>query len=536
METQLLPPNPSRLIEGLRDTGYDFNTALADIIDNSVDAGAGVIDVRIAMDASGEIVVSVSDNGCGMNRDALLNGMTYGAAGNVDPKRLGKFGLGLKTASTAFARRFSVVSRDSGAGRALKAVWDLDHVAAEGKWELLLDDPSAEELALLDRAADGSSGTLVLWEKVDRVLKAYSDPAGGHARNALKKVADGFGDHAGMVYQRFLDPTDARARNVLLRINGKSVLPWSPLCEDEQPRSEIVADETKSVELADGSMTSFRIRAAVLPRREAFSSPQAAAKAKLGNQYQGIYIYRENRLIHPADWLGMFSKEPHATLSRVEFSFDHTLDEAFNVDIKKSRILLNEDLYDWVLNQFLPAPRNAAIERYRKGQRRDVDIQAKDAHVDSNANIKDKEADITLAEVTVTDATRGEVEVINKNGAVRLKLKIGEAASNGQIFVQTADGIDDGLLWEPALVNGHHSVRINTGHPYYHKVYVPNHSSGVTVQGMDALLWALVEAEFGTISERTKTHMQELRFEVSRLLRKLVEDLPEPEMNSAPDA
>jgi hypothetical protein len=78
-------------------------------------------------------------------------------------------------------------------------------------------------------------------------------------------------------------------------------------------------------------------------------------------------------------------------------------------------------------------------------------------------------------------------------------------------------------------VNGHHSVRINTGHPYYHKVYVPNHKSGVTMQGMDALLWALVEAELGTVSEKTKNHMQELRFEVSRLLRKLVEDLPEPE-------
>ena len=135
-----------------------------------------------------------------------------------------------------------------------------------------------------------------------------------------------------------------------------------------------------------------------------------------------------------------------------------------------------------------------------------------------------------IADVTVIDPKTNEVEIKNKEGAVRLKLKISTASAAGQVFVQAVEGIDDGLLWEPALVNGHHSVRINTGHPYYHKVYVPNHTSGVTIQGMDALLWALVEAELGTVSEKTKHHMQELRFEVSRLLRKLVEDLPEPDL------
>ena len=141
MQKEILPPNPSRLIEGLRDTGYDFNTALADVIDNSVDAGASHIAVRIDMDAEGDIVISVADNGCGMNRDALLNGMTYGAAGHPDPRRLGKFGLGLKTASTAFCRKLSVISRDSGTAKPLKAIWDLDHVEKVGNWELLLDAP-----------------------------------------------------------------------------------------------------------------------------------------------------------------------------------------------------------------------------------------------------------------------------------------------------------------------------------------------------------------------------------------------------------
>jgi hypothetical protein len=529
VETHLLLPNPARLIEGLRDTGYEFNTALTDVIDNSVDAGATTIAVWIDMDIDGDVVVSVADNGTGMSRQGLLDGMTYGAPVHADAKRLGKFGLGLKTASTAFCRRLSVISRDSGTASALKAVWDLDHVEKTDRWELLLAPADDDELALLERTAPGHAGTLVLWEKVDRLLKNYKHQGGGHARNALTKSIDGFREHAAMIYQRFLDPNDERARTITLTVNGVSLMPWSPFCEKE-PETALVADETQEVELADGSVATFSVRAFVLPRREQFSSAEAAASARILTKNQGIYIYRENRLIHPADWLGMASKEPHFNLLRVEFSFDHRLDDAFQVDIKKSQILLNEALYEWVQNQFLPGPRNAAQERYRKGQRKDVQKQARDAHHDSNANIGDKEADVKLANVTIVDPKTNEVEIKNKEGAVRLKLKISTASMAGQVFVQAVDGIDDGLLWEPALVNGHHSVRINTGHPYYHKVYVPNHSSGVTMQGMDALLWALVEAELGTVTERTKNHMQELRFEVSRLLRRLVEDLPEPNL------
>ena len=111
-----------------------------------------------------------------------------------------------------------------------------------------------------------------------------------------------------------------------------------------------------------------------------------------------------------------------------------------------------------------------------------------------------------------------------------MKINISNSKNPGEVCVQPTDGISDGILWEPAMIDGHHAVRINTAHPYYHKVYVPNLSSDVTVQGMDSLLWALVESELGTINEATKTHFEELRFEVSRLLRKLVEDLPDPDI------
>ena len=529
-QKKIVPPNPARLIEGLRDTGYDFNTALADIVDNSVDAGAMRIDIQIKMDGDGDVMVTVSDNGCGMNETTLLDGMSYGATGHDDPMRLGKFGLGLKTASTAFCRKLSVITREDPGSRLLQATWDIDHVVTTSEWELFLDEPDSFLQNMFEEVASESSGTLVVWGKVDRLLKDYSAPSGSFARKALDKIINGFKEHASMVYQRFVDTGDERARNIEINLNDFLITPWDPFCESED-ETELVAQKTLPVELPDGSSAEFQIRAFVLPRREHFSSSESAKNARLTNNMQGIYIYRENRLIHPSDWLKMFSKEPHLSLLRVEFSFNHLLDDAFQVDIKKSQIQLNEDLYNWVLNEFLPAPRNAANERYRRGQRKIVAEQVKDAHDGSNRSISDKEQDLRNAEITVVNKETNDVEVKNKSGTVRLKLKITDSFAPGQVCVQPIESLDDGFLWAPALVDGHHAVQINTGHSYYHKVYVPNILSDVTVQGLDSLLWALVEAELGTINPATKNHFEELRFEVSRLLRKLVEDLPEPAMD-----
>jgi len=535
VEKHNLPPIPSRLIEGLRDTGYDFNTALADIVDNSIDAGAKRIDLGIDIDSEGDILVSIADDGCGMNRDTLLNAMTYGAEpGKKAAKRLGKFGLGLKTASTAFSRRLSVVTREEMGTVPLKATWDLDHVSKVNEWELMIDTASKAEVMQLDKTAQGTSGTLVLWEKVDRMLPEYQRPGGAPARKAVGKIRDEFRRHAAMIYQRFLDTADTRARNVAMFINGVQVDPWNPFCP-EVSGTELVAEETVPVEIGNGSEAKFTIRAFILPRREQFPSEADAREARLTNHMQGIYIYRENRLIHPHDWLGMFSKEPHLTLLRVEFSFDHTLDSAFHVDIKKSRILLNDELFNWIRDSFIPAPRNAANERYRKGERKKAQDKAENAHSDSNANIGAKESDLRMAIISVKNEITSEVEVKNRKGTIRLKLPLSTATEPGQVNIQAVPTLDDGILWEPCLIEGHHAVRINTGHPYYHKVYLPNLSSGVTIQGMDSLLWSLAEAELGTISETTQKHFKELRFEVSRILRALVEDLPEPDLGTGGD-
>ena len=183
--------------------------------------------------------------------------------------------------------------------------------------------------------------------------------------------------------------------------------------------------------------------------------------------------------------------------------------------------------------QFLTAPRREADQLYRRGQNRVVAGKAQDAHDISNKAIGAKADDLDTSKIVVVDAKTGEADIENQQGKTRLVLKIGHALKPNQYYVQPVSELQDGLLWSPALIDGRKAVQINTSHPYYHKVYVPNMSSSVTVQGMDSLLWALCSAEYGTINDQTKKHFEDIRYAVSRILRKLVDDLPEPKLDDA---
>lgn len=522
-----LPPDPERVIVGLRDTGYEFETAVADIVDNSIAANATQVDLWLGADHRGEIRLAIVDNGDGMDRQGLINAMQYGSKARPSAASLGKYGLGLKTASTAFCKRLSVISRPDGATPPLMATWDLKHVAKAKKWSLLLStECDAEALDQLNSTASNRAGTVVLWDDVDRLIKEYQQRTGAPARKALRAREDSLRRHLAMVYQRFLDPSDARARNVTIRLNNVAVEAWDPF---QRGLSELVAQEEITTELPDGKEATFSVKAYILPRREEFADDKVAHAAQLSNERQGIYIYRENRLIHDADWLGLYQKEPHLTLLRVEFSFDHRLDDAFHLDIKKSQIILNDDLAEWLQTQFLPAPRREANNRSREGQQKKIAEKGAGAHDNSNNNIRNRQAAAGGAKVRGTDATRGEAEIQNKHGTFRLKLPLSTAKRPGEVFVQPVDGINNGLLFQPALVDQNRAVQLNTSHPYYHKVYVPNLNRSVTLQGLDSLMWALCVAELTTVQDGTAGLFQDMRYEISRILEKLVETLPEPE-------
>lgn len=524
----MLPPDPARVMEGLRDTGYDFNTAIADIIDNSIAAGARNVNILLQMDPAGEVFVYIADDGCGMNFNELKNAMKYGSEERNNKASLGKFGLGLKTASTAFCRCLSVVSRGADMTER-KVQWDLDYIASIGMWNLKQPEITPDENEYFAETIGDGTGTLVVWEKIDRLLNDYKTRAA--AKNALKKVEQLLEFHIAMVYQRFLDRNDERAANVTIMLNGHEVKPWDPFCKQEENTSVLYEDELEIEMPGESDIPALKIRAILIPRRDEFSSREAGDMAKVSNDMQGFYIYRENRLIHYGDWMGMFSKEPHGTLLRVELSFDHKLDEAFHVDIKKSRILLNEEIFNYIKDSVMPAPRRAADERYRRGTRKKVENASANAHEASNRSIEEKAKSVENSKVEVTNAVTGEIQISNSNGVFKHRITVHQTDRPDQSRVIPVESIDNGILWAPTIADGKHAVEINMGHPYYQKVYYPILEQNVLVTGLDSLLWAMAEAELSTFNEETKEQYEEMRFLVSKCLRKLVADLPEPEFN-----
>jgi hypothetical protein len=531
MADELLEPDPSRTIESLRDTGYSFNTAIADIVDNSIAANATVvkIDVRLLPADDIQPIVTISDNGCGMDNDGLLNAMKYGSRRRTDPNSLGKFGLGLKTASTAFCRKLSVVSRGTSDSTVRKYQWDLDYVSQIGKWMVRGLESTDDEIDMLNAAAGEGSGTLVIWENVDRMLQRdYVNR--GSALNALERMRKDLRFHLGVVFQRFIDKSFTKAANVEIILNGEPVEAWDPFCLGEPNTELLTRTEPYKIRSETGDEAQIDLKAYAIPRADGFSCKEAREKARISTDTLGFYIYRENRLIHYGDWLGMFKVEPHDSLLRVEFSFDNKLDTYFNIDIKKSRVQLVEGLYDYIKDQFLPAPKRHAQQKYRTGQDKKIAATAAQVHAEANKTIDEHAPDVESAKITVVDAGKNIVEVQNKNGTFNHTIVIEPSTTPDQCRVIPKEDLPGGALWAPCIADQKHAVQINTRHDYYQKIYLPLQSRKDAVIGMDSLLWALAEAEHGTYNERVKEVYEDIRLQVSTALRKLIKDLPEPEI------
>ena len=518
-----LLPDPERIVNGLRDTGYNFNTAIADIVDNSIAANATKVNIEVNMDPNKNIRVYIADNGCGMDLDGLKNAMKYGSKERTEKNSLGKFGLGLKTASTAFCKKFSLLSRTAEKMELRKVQWDLDYIAAKGSWMLQFPTIEEDEEEMLNMVAGEGSGTLLVWDRLDRLMKDYKTLK--NAQKGLVKILDDLKFHLSMVFQRYIDVNDTRAKNVEIVVNTDTIKAWDPFCTKEE-RTETLQEEDVPVDMPDGSQALFHISAYIIPKKGEFSSIEAEKEARGSNDFQGIYVYRENRLIHSGDWFGFMKKEPHFSLLRVDFSFDYKMDELLSIDIKKSRILLIGELAQYIIN-FLGAPRREAEKRYRDKENKAVHEKGENAHILSNQNIDSKAPD--LEESKITPKGEDSAEISNNNGTFTKTISIKSNVDPKQNRVIPVPTIEGNALWEPALADGKHAVNINETHPFYKKIYGPYLAQHLVVEGLDDLLWALAEAENTTCSPSSIENYEDMRFTVSRILKRLVADLPDPE-------
>src|SRR5580692_7871819 len=230
-----ITPSAARLTESLRDIGYDFPSAVADSVDNSIMAGATRVEILIEFDGT-DSSVSIADDGHGMTANGLVEALRYGTRRTYSRGDLGRYGLGLKTASLSQCRSLTVVTRSSlTATRVSARTLDLDLIAEWDEW--LVVDPRHDPAVPRARGylADGS-GTVVIWRKLDRVLPEKR-PDGGWARRRLDAMAAKTANHLGVVFHRFLE--GAEGQDLVITVNGEKVEPWNPFAPGESARLEL---------------------------------------------------------------------------------------------------------------------------------------------------------------------------------------------------------------------------------------------------------------------------------------------------------
>lgn len=328
MERHSLPPRASSLSESMRDIGYSLEAAIADIIDNSITAAASRVEIWFEFDTP-EPVLGIVDNGKGMNREELIDAMRHGSLhprSQREADDLGRFGLGLKTASFSQCRELTVFSRKN--GQHSGAVWDLDIVSEHDEWILgILDEAEIRGLPYTDKLT--GDGTLVLWRRLDRLCDGETANA---SQDALFEKMETVDRHLALVFHRFL-AAEIRQKKLEIFINGHQVEPFDPFCLKNKA-TQLLPEEFVRI---DGH--TITIQPYILPHHSKLS-PKEHDYYRNRSEFvsnQGVYIYRNNRLMAWGNWFRLVPKGETTKLARVRIDFPNALDEYWTINIKKSR-------------------------------------------------------------------------------------------------------------------------------------------------------------------------------------------------------
>ncbi len=319
-------PDPKSLIESMRAVGYTVETAIADLIDNSLSAQSSRI--FIEYDVSPHPFVSILDNGDGMTLAELTTAMRHGSRNPSEVRAaddLGRFGLGLKTASLSQCRKLTVVSKKDGSINAL--CWDLDYVAKVNEWVVIVPTESeVADLPLVDSLKAQENGTLVVWQHLDRLLAEASIPA-----DEMRTRMSPLHAHLSFVFHRFR-MKEAENHAVKICVNGLPLKPVDPFL-----RSNTFTQRLESQKVNIGSST-IAVHPYVLPHMNRLTGDDtelAGGRDGLRNS-QGFYVYRSRRLVIWGTWFRLVPKEEFFKLTRVQVDIPNSLDSLWALDIKKS--------------------------------------------------------------------------------------------------------------------------------------------------------------------------------------------------------
>ena len=324
-----LPPSASSLSKSMRDLGYSIETAIADLVDNSVSANATAVELICDL-ASDHPTLAIIDNGDGMDANGTIAAMRHGSMNpesKRDPGDLGRFGLGLKTASFSQCRRLTIASAKNGLRSSSE--WNLNLVDKEDDWLIsILDDDEIAQLPFIDRL--GENGTIVIWRDLDRL---FEDQSGYKRDEIVNEKLDVVEKHLSLVFHRFLSGEIRGRKKLHISINGHKIEPFDPFCR-RNPFTQILPIEI--VRVGDAAV---RMQPYILPHHSKLSAKEYEYYQHRSDfiSNQGAYIYRSGRLMAWGDWFRLIPKGEATKLARVQIDFPNSMDASWTIDIKKSR-------------------------------------------------------------------------------------------------------------------------------------------------------------------------------------------------------
>ncbi len=395
-------PNPETFIKSIAEQGYTLETALADLMDNSISARADKIEV-LSKKRDHKITVYIADNGIGMTESQLAENMRFPSQ-SVDAERdrgdLGRFGLGMKTASFSQTRKFTVISREIGSTKFYGRTWDVEYLRITGKWRVKIN--TQEQIkAILDEYSSCSKNhqkefddflpnTIITWEGLYK-FENYLNPENQfkHFKEQLNKVTF---EYLGIVFHNFMERND---KPLQIRINNKRIEPFNPF------RSKSKKQTARSLGVREMQFENdvLKMEAFILPVSACDHEQQWSTENNNLSDLEGLYIYRGERVIYFGGWNNLIRKESKLKLARLKIQVGNLNDVKLQLNVSKSKISIPFELKQGVLSYIEELKENAKKEYNNRGIR--------------EKSKRKNNPDVTLLSRTVT--TKGVIYEINKN-------------------------------------------------------------------------------------------------------------------------
>lgn len=372
MNKLCLPPVAGPFIQSLRSIGYSIESAIADVIDNSISAQADSIDIFTEW-RNNDPILAIMDDGHGMTPAKVKDAMQLGAVGPEDDRSaddLGRFGMGLKTASFSQCKKLTLISRISPHDPWYGLRWDLDLVEKTNQWLVEVMNTDDCETCLKDIEFEHSKGTAVIWNTFDKAI----DPTAASGERDYDRRIKGLTDHLSLTFHRFIRGEDV-PRRISLKVNNRVIEGMDPFAtrpESGRQASTLLSDE--SIRLGSYSV---KIKAYLLPHPTSFSHSFATKVSPNGDHHtgQGLYIYRAGRLIVSGGWHRLAKASEANKLARIQVEFGNEADSLWRIDVRKSRVDLPSSLREQLRRIITQCAKKSSTTFTRRARMPSIDVE-----------------------------------------------------------------------------------------------------------------------------------------------------------------